>query len=604
MVTADSARNTTTAAARLVEVAIERIHPSELNPRHTFDEEALQELAASIAQHGLLEPVVVRTGRLPGMLEIIAGERRFRAALIAGLLTVPVRDLGAIDDATALRLALVENLQRQDLDPIEEAEGYANLNRVCGLTQAEIAGAVNRSQPAIANMMRLLELPEDVRSSIQYGQLTPAHGRALVKYAKWPKLCGAIAELAFKEGLTSKTLEKGITGWGGGIPRHELRCAGVLRELNDLPEGITLDALRAAGLTVFGKDRWDASTPDVEEADAVIRRLEKERAAATMRQVQELRAQAKAEGPAVIALEALAFGTYERIYTRPPGCGPECACFAKAVDHGQVVEICTDPKRFQKLRTADSRAETKARRAAAKETAEELDAFLAVAPALDPRGLAIVVADRLWQYPKSVGKRLITQFAADVLDPALLDTYDGRRGTYPALAQLPAESLVQILVHGALLDDVSRYQQYGTMPAALVWYMEGAGAQLLPATVDELKRRIREAEDRLSDPKIMNMPGLHAQWQVARNQLRARLAEIRGATDQRISSPIATDPRAQAHTELLALLEQYEILSASDNPTDQALLEFAPDLLDRDDLEEARRTAIERCLRVLQEGAA
>lgn len=155
-----------------------KIEPREEQPRDRFDEEALQTLADSISRYGLIQPITVRL--LPsGYYQIIAGERRWRAARMAGLTEVPVNIIEA-DDRTTAELALVENLQREDLNPIEEAKGYRTLINDFGLTQEDTAKSVGRSRPAVANALRLLNLSPEVLSLVENGELSAGHARALV----------------------------------------------------------------------------------------------------------------------------------------------------------------------------------------------------------------------------------------------------------------------------------------------------------------------------------------------------------------------------------------------------------------------------------------
>jgi ParB family chromosome partitioning protein len=158
---------------------IEDVHPNRDQPRKIFDEERLEELASSIREIGVLEPILVRT-RKKGGYEIIAGERRWRAAQRAGLRTVPVfvRDLSSRE---AFEAALVENLQREDLNPIETARAFARLVEEHGHTQESVANRVGKNRSTVANAMRLLKLPEDVLSLVEDGQLSEGHGRAILQ---------------------------------------------------------------------------------------------------------------------------------------------------------------------------------------------------------------------------------------------------------------------------------------------------------------------------------------------------------------------------------------------------------------------------------------
>ncbi|MCD8375783.1 MAG: ParB/RepB/Spo0J family partition protein [Oscillospiraceae bacterium] len=157
---------------------ISQVEPGLHQPRKQFDEESLHDLADSIREHGILQPLTVR--RLSsGYYQIIAGERRWRAAKLAGLTQVPVNIIEA-DDRKVMELGLIENLQREDLNPIEEANGYLTLKEEYGLTQEEIAQRMGKSRPAIANALRLLALPELVRDMVLEGELSAGHARALL----------------------------------------------------------------------------------------------------------------------------------------------------------------------------------------------------------------------------------------------------------------------------------------------------------------------------------------------------------------------------------------------------------------------------------------
>ena len=158
--------------------AVDEIWRSPFQPRRWIDDEGIEELAASIRSQGLLQPVVVRP-RAAGGFELIAGERRWRAAQRAGLERVPVvvRD---VDDRGALAMALIENVQREDLNPIEEAQGLERLRQEFELTQEQVAEAVGKSRPAVANLLRLLNLPEAVRELLAQGDLEMGHARALL----------------------------------------------------------------------------------------------------------------------------------------------------------------------------------------------------------------------------------------------------------------------------------------------------------------------------------------------------------------------------------------------------------------------------------------
>ncbi len=168
----------TSGEEELRELALELIVPNPKQPRRDFDEEAMQALAGSLGEQGLLQPVLVRP-RAGGTYELVAGERRWRAARLAGLATVPalVRER---EDAAALEAALIENMAREDLNPIEEARAVAALVEELGLTRKEIGRRVGRSRVAVSNLVRLLDLPDEVIALLQDGTLSEGHGRALL----------------------------------------------------------------------------------------------------------------------------------------------------------------------------------------------------------------------------------------------------------------------------------------------------------------------------------------------------------------------------------------------------------------------------------------
>lgn len=165
-------------AQAVTSLPLQKVEPNPNQPRHRFDEEELQALADSISEHGILQPLAVRKMD-GGFYQIIAGERRWRAARLAGLQEVPVVVVEA-DDKTVMELALIENLQRQDLNPMEEAEGYRVLTEEYGLTQEEAAARVGKSRPAVANALRLLALPDEVRELVEKGELSAGHARAIL----------------------------------------------------------------------------------------------------------------------------------------------------------------------------------------------------------------------------------------------------------------------------------------------------------------------------------------------------------------------------------------------------------------------------------------
>lgn len=186
-------------------LTVNDIIPNKEQPRKTFDEAALQELADSIKQHGVLQPLLVRP-LTTGGYQLVAGERRWRASRLAELKEVPVI-IKELSDTEAMEIAIIENLQREDLNPIEEAEGLQALIDKCGFTQEEVATSVGKSRPAITNALRLLRLPEEVRQMTKDGDISAGHARALLAFDNEPMMLECAKQIVDKK-LTVRDVEK------------------------------------------------------------------------------------------------------------------------------------------------------------------------------------------------------------------------------------------------------------------------------------------------------------------------------------------------------------------------------------------------------------
>ena len=197
------AENTPDSAEGAVRIKISEIEPNREQPRKEFDSEALSELADSISQHGVLQPLLLRP-LLTGGYRIVAGERRWRAARMAGLTEVPavVREM---TDAEEMLFALIENLQREDLTPLEEARGYRTLIETQDFTQEEVSQAVGKSRPAVTNALRLLNLPEDIQQMLEKGEITAGHARTLLSFKREEDM--RLAAQKAKEGASVRELE-------------------------------------------------------------------------------------------------------------------------------------------------------------------------------------------------------------------------------------------------------------------------------------------------------------------------------------------------------------------------------------------------------------
>lgn len=205
-----------TKAESVEHIHVKSIKANPYQPRKIFEEEAIEELSNSIKEHGILQPIILRKKGMS--YEIVVGERRYRAAKLAGLKEVPavVRNL---TDEESMELAILENLQREDLTPIEEAEAYQNLIENLKLTQEQLAFRLGKSRSHIANHLRLLSLPEKIRMQITEGKLSMGHGRTLLGLQKKEQI-PLVAERVLKEGLNVRQLEKLVQNLNENVPRE------------------------------------------------------------------------------------------------------------------------------------------------------------------------------------------------------------------------------------------------------------------------------------------------------------------------------------------------------------------------------------------------
>jgi ParB family chromosome partitioning protein len=260
------------AASDLAEVPIDSIHRSAYQPRQEFAQEGLNELAASIRSQGVMQPIVLRR-RAIGGYEIIAGERRWRAARLAGLSTIPalVRDVG---DERAVAMALIENIQREDLNPLEEAVALQRLQEEFHLTQQQVADAVGKSRVAVTNLMRLLQLAANVREMLAHGDLEMGHARALLSLA--PRDQGDVAKQVVARGLSVRqtealvrqTVEPRPTGRGPARSNKDPDTRRLEIELSErlgAPVTIDFDGRSRGRLSI----RYNS----LDELDGILKRL-------------------------------------------------------------------------------------------------------------------------------------------------------------------------------------------------------------------------------------------------------------------------------------------------------------------------------------------
>ena len=254
----------------LRDLSIDQVRPNPNQPRKDFSEAELEELAASIGECGILQPLVVRPH--DGAYQIVAGERRYQAARRAGLTEVPcvVREVA---DADVMQLALVENLQREDLNPLEAAFGYRSLMEEGGLTQEEVGKAVGKSRPAISNTLRLLELPEGVQQLLRDGALSAGHARAILRVeGDEPRL--ALAQKVVAEGLSVRQTEilapLFFVKNDEGAHRREKAPKSYIRAARKLRAGL---GHKVRVHTVRGKSKIEIEFSSEEELDELTKRI-------------------------------------------------------------------------------------------------------------------------------------------------------------------------------------------------------------------------------------------------------------------------------------------------------------------------------------------
>jgi ParB family chromosome partitioning protein len=254
-------------------VPIEYLKPNPRNPRRAFSESELQELASSIKQHGVIQPIAVRPVKgMPDRYEIIAGERRWRASQMAGLHEVPIIPLD-VSDSDALELAIIENVQREDLNAMEEAQGYHALANEFKRTQDDIAKIVGKSRSHVANMMRLTRLPEEVQAHIVSGELSAGHARALLAVPD-PT---ATAKRIIAEGLNVRQVETLVHEIGGSTPKLRNSRGALVKD----PDTLALEKRVGdiLGLSVKVDHKGPSGTMhikyrDLEQLDEILRRLD------------------------------------------------------------------------------------------------------------------------------------------------------------------------------------------------------------------------------------------------------------------------------------------------------------------------------------------
>ncbi len=257
---------------------IENLKANPRNPRRAFTETELNELTESIRERGIIQPIVVREHGEAGQYEIVAGERRWRAAQRAGLHEVPIAIVEATD-VQSLEFAIIENVQRADLNAIEEAAGYVALIEQCNHTQEQVAQIVGKSRPHVANMMRLLKLPEPVKALVRTGRLSAGHARLLVGHVN----AQLLAEMAIDEGYSVRQLEEWVreeVGQPGDTTFDAIQKKSRARDKDADTKALERRLSDALGLEVTVDHRGQGGTlhikyRDLDQLDAVLRKLDR-----------------------------------------------------------------------------------------------------------------------------------------------------------------------------------------------------------------------------------------------------------------------------------------------------------------------------------------
>jgi ParB family chromosome partitioning protein len=214
---------------QVVEINLSHIHPNPYQPRHNFDAKALRELANSIQESGVFQPIIVRKQEAAkNYYELIAGERRFRAAKMAGLHTIPAL-ISQLSDAETMEAAVIENLQREDLTPLEEAQAYDSLMAKLNFTQAQVSEKLGKSRPYIANYLRLLRLPQTIKNMLQAGELSMGQARTLLALKNRHKLI-PLAKRVVSEHLTVRQLENLVNRLNAQMPKKGKPVLPVRKE--------------------------------------------------------------------------------------------------------------------------------------------------------------------------------------------------------------------------------------------------------------------------------------------------------------------------------------------------------------------------------------
>jgi ParB/RepB/Spo0J family partition protein len=471
--------------ALVVLVAIDAITPSPDNPRKTFDEDEIAGLAASIKAHGLMQPLVVR--RSGNGYELIAGERRLRALRLLGRQSAPAIVQPNVGARQALQLALVENVQRVQLNPVEEARAITAMLNVLEMTPTEIAASLGKKIGYVERALAIMRLPDEVLAELDTGKLSPAVAGALAKWSEYPKLAQMMASYAITQKVSAATIEESPMPFGDKLYQQQLIVEVSHKAYRD--EACLLCPFQALVMERRdgSQDRYWCLRPthaaelDVEFEHKKARDRESARMEARQAQLEADPDLKKAKAP---DLGRLPYSTYETIGYRmmPPSCTGECPCRGVCQGSGdQLVEICLDTGRLRALKAGVTRQKNKTSRTSKDGLLTDALIELDRLTAGDRTPLAIlaqVVLERLGYDGRGVLDKALERYLPGVqIAPA--NKWRTGPGDYERLAEIDPALLVQTLVGALVFSEVGQKESNLTVTrylAGLRGTAAGAGS--------------------------------------------------------------------------------------------------------------------------------
>jgi ParB family chromosome partitioning protein len=430
---------------------VSAIQPFALQSRKEFAPEDLAELAESIQEHGLLEPIGVRLSRGSGApWELVYGERRWRACQQAGLEEIHCVCFGELDDREAMAIHVEENERRSQLNPMERAEAFAKL-RELGMSQSELGERLEVKQSTISRVLNLVKLPEDVKELLRAGKLTASHGEELLKWADRPALCSAIAEICAQRADPVRELQS-------GLPYSDvLKGKRLVRECGQHTVFSYHQASQEHRGTFIAGRYGMTFCLDVKLYD----RLQKEAKADQEAHLAQLREKHLRDGKELVNTRGVPYGSFTEHdwkKTEIPGCGASCPCAQYHLNwEKKPAPICTNPKRLEELKAAERMRQRAERQIYLEMLLEQIVSGLREQGEISSRQLAYLAQRAFSNVP---AKDL--QFAAKLLDMdvSALITAQGWVQWHPA-AEIPPAELYRLLVLFAVSHEAGRRLDLG-----------------------------------------------------------------------------------------------------------------------------------------------